>query len=159
MTSIFPQPNIIQGYLLGHTAYVTDMVVLQDEEDEQAVVVSIGGDETIRYWKQQALVDTLSTTVLPTNDDDNNTSDSAVPVKLAALNSTTVAVIYDGGSTPCIQLFHITNDKLQAGNVTTLSSPPLGVVVVAATGTTNVYVLLRVTAVVCWPFFVSPAPG
>lgn len=45
--SAFPNTCIIQGYLLGHTAFVSSMDVFEN------TLVSCGGDDTVRLWNLQ----------------------------------------------------------------------------------------------------------
>lgn len=110
--SSFPNTYIVNGYLLGHTAYVTDFVLLEKE----GCVVSIGGDHTVRFWRDTKLLDTLAL------------EEGTIPVKIAALNASNVAVLSDG--LPQVQVYRLCeSDTIHLGATYDLLSQPLGLVV------------------------------
>lgn len=63
--SDFPQTNLIDGYLLGHSNYITSMDVLSNNDK----CVSCGGDGTVRLWNYatyQQVAEWKTTEPLPT---------------------------------------------------------------------------------------------
>uniref|UniRef100_A0A6V0BPJ5 tRNA (guanine-N(7)-)-methyltransferase non-catalytic subunit n=1 Tax=Pseudo-nitzschia australis TaxID=44445 RepID=A0A6V0BPJ5_9STRA len=91
--SRFPDSYVLEGFLLGHTAYVTGLTVVVPSSSSQSsspLVVSCAGDRTLRLWNltTQSEICRLSTV------------SAEIPTAIAASycstsTSTTVAVIFD----------------------------------------------------------------
>lgn len=96
--SRFPESYVIEGYLLGHTEYISALATAKTEEG-LALAVSCGGDMTIRLWDISALEE-LFTLQLETNSvklaKDETAGKARIPTDIAMDNrATTVAVIFD----------------------------------------------------------------
>ncbi|CAB9498178.1 non-catalytic subunit wuho [Seminavis robusta] len=67
--SSFPQTTIIQGFLLGHSAYVSSMDMVPSSNSSAAGsnhhCVSCSGDGTVRLWDYQAMKQLASTSPSP----------------------------------------------------------------------------------------------
>lgn len=90
--SRFPQSYLIEGYLLGHTQYITsiDTLVLEEKNGLQ-LVATCGGDSTIRLWNLDTL-EQLSEIECPKDEKDS----PMIPIKIALHpKGTMAAVIYD----------------------------------------------------------------
>ena len=48
--SSFPESYILEGYLLGHTEYISSMASVVISKDTMNLVTSCGGDRTLRLW-------------------------------------------------------------------------------------------------------------
>ena len=91
--SSFPDSFVIEGFLLGHTAYVTSMdAVSKDGGNTGSLVATCGGDKTLRLWnldemKQAAEVDTNTNEV---------GSEEQIPTEVAINeDGSRIAVIFD----------------------------------------------------------------
>lgn len=101
--SRFPETYVIEGFLLGHTTYVTGFIVVPSSSS--ALVVSCGGDMTLRLWDltaQKEICSTSTSTCTSTittnggarNEKKNNTNE--IPTTIAAsCCGRIVAVIFD----------------------------------------------------------------
>ena len=92
--SRFPETYIIEGYLLGHTKYVTAMASVPASKP---LLVSCSGDNMLRLWDwttHQELC-SISTTITPS--DDQVTSKESLPTDLSvSADGKYVAVVFDG---------------------------------------------------------------
>ena len=105
--SRFPETYILEGFLLGHTAFVSGFQVLSS-----TLGVSCAGDMTLRLWDLKAQVELSSAS---TSNDENSKAD-AIPTAIAASScGSIVAVIFDDcsrlsifkvnkGETPSLEL-------------------------------------------------------
>ena len=105
--SRWPETYIVEGFLLGHTAFVSGFTTLSS-----SLGVSYGGDMTVRLWDLKAQVEITSAS---TSNDENSKAD-AIPTAIAASTcGSIVAVIYDDcsrlsiykvnkGETPSLEL-------------------------------------------------------
>ena len=85
--SRFPDTYVIEGFLLGHTTYVTGFVVIPSSPSTH--VVSCGGDRTLRIWDLAAQTEISSTSTI-SNDQ------RKIPTAIAAsCCGQFVAVIFD----------------------------------------------------------------
>jgi tRNA (guanine-N(7)-)-methyltransferase subunit TRM82 len=91
--SSFPESYVIEGFLFGHLAYVTSIdSVAEDAKD--SLVVSCGGDKTIRLWN----LDTMQQiSELPISEDDNDKEGGS-----SELIPTDVTIDPDGGKVAVI---------------------------------------------------------
>ena len=106
--SRWPETYIVEGFLLGHTAFVSGFTTLSS-----SLGVSCGGDMTVRLWDLKAQVEIASAS---TSNDENSKAD-AIPTAIAASScGSIVAVIYDDcsrlsiykvnkGEPPSLELF------------------------------------------------------
>jgi WD40 repeat protein len=122
--SRFPEAQVIEGFLLGHTAYVTGFVVLPSSSS--ALAVSCGGDMTLRLWDLTAHNEISSTTTVAADsnemsDEKENTNE--IPTAIAAsCCGRIVAVIFDDSRR--LSIFKITPTSLELlGNVECPSQP------------------------------------
>jgi tRNA (guanine-N(7)-)-methyltransferase subunit TRM82 len=123
--SRFPETHVIEGFLLGHTAYVTGFVVLPSPSS--ALIVSCGGDMTLRLWDPIAQREISSTpTTSPTDDaegNEENNNANEIPTAIAAsCCGRIVAVIFDDSRR--LSIYKITSTSLEfLGNVHCPSQP------------------------------------
>ncbi|CAJ1905935.1 unnamed protein product [Cylindrotheca closterium] len=91
--SRFPQTYLIEGYLLGHTKYITSIDTLVLENSSKLhLVATCGADSTIRLWNLETL-EQLSEIECPKDEKDDS---SLIPIKIALHpKGTMAAVIYD----------------------------------------------------------------
>jgi WD40 repeat protein len=120
--SRFPEAKVIEGFLLGHTAYVTGFVVLPSS----ALAVSCGGDMTLRLWDLNAQTEISSITTLTAENDemsDEKENTNEIPTAIAAsCCGSIVAVIFDDSKR--LSIFKITPTSLELlGNVDCPSQP------------------------------------
>jgi hypothetical protein len=91
--SRFPETYIVEGYLLGHTKYVTAIGSVPTSDD--ALLASCGGDKMLRLWnwKTNQELCSISTTTTVTDDESND----GIPVDLAiSADGRLIAVVFDG---------------------------------------------------------------
>jgi len=89
--SRFPQSYLIEGYLLGHTQYITSLDTL--EKNGLQLVATSSGDSTIRLWNLETL-EQLSEMECPKDEKDDDSP--LIPIKIALHpKGTMAAVIYD----------------------------------------------------------------
>ena len=97
--SSFPESYVIEGFLLGHTAYLTSMDTAATEENKISLVVSCGGDSTIRLWNIDMMQQISEHVISKTdneNQEGNGSSAELVPTDVAIdPNGGKVAVIFD----------------------------------------------------------------
>ncbi len=106
--SRFPESYIIEGFLLGHTAFVTGFALIPSSSP--SLVVSCAGDMTLRLWDLSAQVELSST---PTGNDDNNSA-SEIPTAIAtSCCGRIAAVIFDGSRR--LSIYKV-NSKNSEGN-------------------------------------------
>lgn len=106
--SRFPETYVIEGFLLGHTAYVTGFVVVPSSSSTLAV--SCGGDMTLRLWDLAAQLEISSTSTIKENDENNKLNE--IPTAIAASScGRIVAVIFDGSKRLSIYKIISTNTK------------------------------------------------
>lgn len=108
--SRFPETYIIEGFLLGHEAFVTGFALIPSSSP--TLLVSCGGDMTLRLWDLSAQIELSST---PTSNDENNNA-SEIPTAIATSGcGSIVAIIFDDskrlsiykinqGDTPSLEL-------------------------------------------------------
>jgi WD40 repeat protein len=48
--SRFPESYVVEGYLLGHTSFITGIASVNSKNYPYSLLVSCGGDQTIRLW-------------------------------------------------------------------------------------------------------------
>ena len=125
--SSFPNCFHVEGYLLGHSSYVSDVKIIPNAE-YGSTCLTCSGDKTLKLFDYETMQE-ISTVSIPVNRNENDES-SSIPVRLAVSTSgKLVAVMYD--SFRCIELFSITID----GNNTSIelvqsiecSTLPLGI--------------------------------
>jgi tRNA (guanine-N(7)-)-methyltransferase subunit TRM82 len=98
--SRFPESYIIEGFLLGHSEYVTAIA------SSSSLLVSCGGDKTMRLWNWRNQNELCSLGTYG-NDGDNDNSNDKVPVCMDMNdNEQYVAVIFD--DTNRLDLYKIT---------------------------------------------------
>ena len=88
--SRFPESYVLEGFLLGHTAYVTGLTAIAQSSSQSSspLVVSCAGDRTLRLWNLTTQTEICSL----------STVSAEIPTAIAASccgTSTTVAVIFD----------------------------------------------------------------
>lgn len=120
--SRFPEAQVIEGFLLGHTAYVTGFVVLPSS----ALAVSCGGDMTLRLWDLKAQNEISSIATLAVENDemsDEKENTNEIPTAIASsCCGRIVAVIFDDSRR--LSIFKITPTSLELlGNVECPSQP------------------------------------
>lgn len=132
--SSFPDCYHVEGYLLGHTSYVSDIKIAKNCHTGPKCV-TCSGDGTLRLFDYEKMNE-LSKLKVPadyqsksTDGNDANCASSPVPIRLAINNSgTTVAVLYDSFNS--VQLFSITSDDTTAFKLVQnfdCRSSPLGI--------------------------------
>lgn len=120
--SSFPQTIDIEGFLLGHGAYITAVVA----SPEKGTVITASGDSTIRAWNlmNQAELSVLSF------ESENDNAPSLIPADMS-LNEdgTLLAVIFDDSNRLDIYTVDDSQDsaKLQLLESVECASQPLGV--------------------------------
>lgn len=117
--SRFPETHVIEGFLLGHTTYVTGFTVVPSPSS--ALVVSCGGDMTLRMWdiSTQKEISSVSTSACTTNitiDDwasnEGKKNTNEIPTAIASSYcGRIVAVIFDESRRLCIYKITVTNSK------------------------------------------------
>jgi WD40 repeat protein len=114
--STFPQTFHVEGYLLGHEAYITDIAISKDG----LVCVSVSGDYTMKLWDCESFKE-IQTIDLCTNLDDED-GFAGLPIKTAMNEEGTIAIIYD--EEDVIDIFDRTLTKIQRIK---LSATPLAI--------------------------------
>ena len=99
--SRFPETYIIEGFLLGHTAFVTGFVVLPS-----ALAVSCGGDMTLRLWDLPSQVEISS---ISTSNDENSSANEIPTAIVASSCGGIVAIIFDDSRR--LSIYEITSTK------------------------------------------------
>mmetsp|Transcript_3012 Transcript_3012/g.8250 ORF Transcript_3012/g.8250 Transcript_3012/m.8250 type:complete len:519 (-) Transcript_3012:68-1624(-) len=111
--SRFPESTVVEGFLLGHTAYITGLALIAPSKSSNLssssslssvpMVVSCGGDRTIRLWNlcthtQVGCLSTVST---------------EIPTAIVASScGTRVAVIFDDSKRVSLYQIHILNNGI-----------------------------------------------
>ena len=112
--SSFPSTFEVEGYLLGHREYVTDMDLFGEDHK---YCVSSSGDCSIRLWDTDKCIELANINVSPqedeeiTSDDENpaNGNLMQIPVRLdVSKKNGNLAVIYHGKS--CVDLFSLSSN-------------------------------------------------
>ncbi|KAG7361296.1 WD repeat-containing protein [Nitzschia inconspicua] len=100
--SRFPESCLIEGYLLGHTKYVTAIDAASGIAENSSLLVSCGGDKTVRLWDGATLQEICHVSTEDTSDE--------IPSDIA-LNASgkTVAVIFD--QSKLLQLYTVKRDN------------------------------------------------
>jgi len=112
----FPDSTIIEGFLLGHEAYVSAMDANQNNNalGEETICVSCSGDGTIRAWDygQAKLLATWS------QENTGQKENEKIPARVAlSPDASLVAVVYDQCKTlHLLQLQQPPSDNPKAGN-------------------------------------------
>lgn len=75
--SRFPESYVIEGFLLGHTTYVTGVTLVpspSSSSSSSSLAVSCGGDRTLRLWNLTTQSEISSTSTAPTPTSEKTTS-------------------------------------------------------------------------------------
>lgn len=151
--SSFPQTFVIEGFLLGHEAYITAL-----DASSNGIVATASGDSTVRLWnvKTQKQISELSVPKTGPVDsqpsEENETSQDLIPIDLSFnADGTLLAVIFDQSNR--LDLYRVPspaateeNDqqeevgKLELVQSVVCTSQPLGV---RSQGTDCFYVVQR----------------
>jgi tRNA (guanine-N(7)-)-methyltransferase subunit TRM82 len=115
--SQFPESTIIEGFLLGHEAYVTSIDTAADDAGT-SIVASCGGDGTVRLWNVETLQQLDVVDVNKTDEaKEGGIASILIPTDLAFdQEGKTIAVIYDISNR--VDLFDV---KVDDAKKTTLS--------------------------------------
>ena len=98
---------MIEGYLLGHTAFVSSIDTVRMKDDNRLLCISCGGDSTLRLWDITPTKENTNTNY------DNNLLytlqfDEMIPTKVVSIKNTNyVAVLFDESNV--IHLYYIIN--------------------------------------------------
>lgn len=87
--STFPQTFHVEGYLLGHEAYITDIAISKDG----LVCVSVSGDYTMKLWDCVTFKEIQSIDLCANIDDED--AFAGLPIKVSMNEEGIIAVIYD----------------------------------------------------------------
>ena len=144
--SSFPRTIVVEGFLLGHEAYLTALDATQD-----GVVVSAGGDCTIRLWNLEKLsqIFSISTNAGEQQKEGDDPKDR-IPTDLCLnADGSLLAVIFDQCNR--LDIFQITGDresgsKLEFHQSISCSAQPLGV---RCQGNDSFHVLLQDPSYIC----------
>ncbi len=127
--SSFPQTYIIEGFLMGHEAYITSIDVTTN-----GLVVTSGGDCTIRLWNLETQSELFVLSVPKngeTKEEESQTSGDFIPIDLC-FNATgsLLAVIFDQSNR--LDLYRVSSSGGNGPNLERIqsvecSSQPLGV--------------------------------
>ncbi len=131
--SSFPNCFHVEGYLLGHISYVSDVKIVPNAGSS---CVSCGGDGTIRLFDYETMQEKCMVQIQGLCENGNNGDGDAgeqntpIPVRLAVNSSgTVIAVMYDSSTT--IQLYSVINDGkilLQLAQTIDCQHTPLGII-------------------------------
>jgi WD40 repeat protein len=115
--SQFPESTVIEGFLLGHEAYVTSIDTVVDGAGT-SIVASCGGDGTVRLWNLETLQQLDEVDVNKTDEaKEGEDVSTLIPTDLAFdQEGKTIAVIYDVSNR--VDLFDV---KVDDANRATLS--------------------------------------
>ena len=110
----FPETHIIEGFLLGHTAYVTGFAIIPSPSP---LVISCGGDMTLRLWDLTARNEICcAPTSIATTDDATNREKNTIPTAISVSScGRLVAVIFDDSNR--ISIYKITATKSEVEGV------------------------------------------
>lgn len=149
--SSFPQTYIIEGFLLGHEAYITGI-----DSTTSGLVATSGGDCTIRLWnlETQLQVFELSTRSNEESGSENGNTNDLIPTDLRfTADGSLLAVVFDQSNQ--LDVYRVagtleSSPKLELVQRVNCASPLLGV---QSRGTDCFYVLQRDPAfIACYRF-------
>jgi len=108
--SRFPETHIIEGFILGHTAYITCFAIIPSPSP---LIVSCGGDMTLRLWDLSAQKEICcASTSIATTGDATNSEKSNIPTAISVSScGLLVAVIFDDSKR--MSVYKITAKKNQ----------------------------------------------
>ena len=108
--SSFPNTFVVEGYLLGHTEYVSSLDVSKDEDCPYCV--TCGGDGTVRLWDYTTCeeLDVVKADQSPSESGEEEKESAEVPLGVA-MNSdgSAVAVIWNDNTR--VDIYRITEGK------------------------------------------------
>ena len=108
--SSFPNTFVVEGYLLGHTEYVSSLDVSKDEACPYCV--TCGGDGTVRLWDYTTCeeLDAVKADQSPSDSGEEGKSGAEVPLGVA-MNSdgSVIAVIWNDNNR--VDIYRITDGK------------------------------------------------
>lgn len=118
--SSFPQTFHVEGYLLGHSSYVSDIKVIRNSQLGPKCI-TCSGDGTMKLFDYQTCQEVTSISIpVQSSENEVSTDSSPIPVRLAInASGTVVAVMYC--SFHIVQLFSITM-KADDDSGTTIAS-------------------------------------
>ncbi|KAL3919635.1 MAG: hypothetical protein SGILL_003659, partial [Bacillariaceae sp.] len=137
--SRFPETYIIEGYLLGHTKFVTAIAPVPTHS---SLLVSCGGDMTLRLWdwKTQQELCSISTT---TTIGDNGSSKERLPTDISvSADGKYVAVTFDSSKILNVYKLNQESTPVSLSLVAAVECPSQPLVVSFDQNTTNRLLLL-----------------
>merc|ERR1712166_1054387 len=115
--SQFPDSYILEGFLLGHTAYVTAFTTIPSSY----LAVSCGGDMTLRLWN---IDDKSEICNLSTCDNNNNNNKNEIPTAITVSGcGQIIAVIFDESKR--LSIYKISHKGINDQNSKNTTSPSL----------------------------------
>lgn len=130
--SSFPNCFHVEGYLLGHASYVSDVKIVPNFGSS---CVTCSGDGTVRLFDYETMQEKFMVQLQGlcengNNGDDAEEDNTPIPVRLAVNSSgTVIAVMYD--SSTSIQLYSVVNDGnilLELAQTIDCQHTPLGII-------------------------------
>jgi len=116
--SQFPDSHLIEGFLLGHTKYITAFTTIPSS----SIVVSCGGDMTLRLWNIEYMNEICSTSTCTTTDDGCDSSGASsgscsnkneIPTAIAVSGcGRIIAVIFDESKR--LSIYKISNKEMNS---------------------------------------------
>jgi len=121
--SRFPETHVIEGFLLGHTAYITAFAIIPSPSP---LVVSCGGDMTLRLWDLSCQTEIFcGSTAITTTDDVTNSEKSSIPTSIAVSScGRMVALIFDDSKR--LSVYTVIVTKIEGSGVEKKSLKLLG---------------------------------
>lgn len=115
--SHFPDSYILEGFLLGHTAYVTAFAAIPSSSSSN-LAVSCGGDMTLRLWNIDDKNEICNTSTC----DDNNKNEIPTAITVSGCGQI-VAVIFDESKR--LSIYKISHKEINDQNNNNNTSPSL----------------------------------